>query len=272
VSSSSTGRRRLGALITILGILLLLLAAFLLIRQQIAFQRMRAELRRLDATTTAFAAQPTTTATLAPPASATPAPATATPAPPTETPVPSATRPPDTATPPPTITPTPSITPTPTVTPTPVSAPIVRIVAPAIKLDAPVVEVGWIVVNDQGEKRSEWTTADYAAGHLLTSPRPMQGGNIVISGHHNVAGEVFRYVVDLKEGDDIILTIEGGRTFTYRVTEKLTVQETGASDAQRQANARYIAETPAERLTLVTCWPYWTNTHRVIVVAKPVKP
>jgi sortase A len=252
--------------------LLLLLAAAFVIRQQVSFQRMRAELRRLDATATAFAARPAATATLAPTATSTPMPATSTLAAPTETLIPSATRPPDTATPTSTITLTPSITPTPTVTPTPASAPIVRIVAPAIKLDAPVVAVGWIVVDDQGEKRSEWTTADYAAGHLITSLRPMQGGNIVISGHHNVAGEVFRYVVDLKEGDDIMVTIEGGRTFTYRVTEKLTVQETGASEAQRQANARYIADTPDERLTLVTCWPYWTNTHRVIVVAKPVKP
>jgi LPXTG-site transpeptidase (sortase) family protein len=38
----------------------------------------------------------------------------------------------------------------------------------------------------------------------------------------------------------------------------------------RQANARWIGPFNDERLTLVTCWPYTNNTHRVIVVAKPV--
>jgi len=37
----------------------------------------------------------------------------------------------------------------------------------------------------------------------------------------------------------------------------------------RQENARWIAPTDDERLTLVTCWPYTNNTHRVVVVAKP---
>ena len=46
--------------------------------------------------------------------------------------------------------------------------------------------------------------------------------------------------------------------------------EVGASEAQRLANARYIQPTGDARVTLVTCWPYWTNTHRVVVVGKLV--
>ena len=256
------GRRTWGAVLMGLGLLLLLAGAAFLVNEQVNVQRMYRELARLDATGTAIAARPSATPIVAPPTS------TATPAPTSTPPANTVTRPPDTATPAPTAT----LTPPPTATPTLAPKPIVRIVAPAIKLDAPVVPVGWIMVDDGGEKRSEWETADYAAGHHINSQLPTQGGNIVISGHHNIKGEVFRYVVDLKVGDDITLFLEDGRDFTYRVTQTLTVQELGASDAERQAHAQYIGETPDERLTLVTCWPYWTNTHRVIVIAKPVQP
>jgi len=37
----------------------------------------------------------------------------------------------------------------------------------------------------------------------------------------------------------------------------------------RRQNARWIAPTTDERLTLVTCWPYTGNSHRLIIVAKP---
>jgi len=248
--------------------LLFALASALVLREVWRASRQLAEARAHETrAVTPAAFQPT--ATPIPAATDTPFAATSTPQPETATPLPSITpRPSDTMTP----TMVPSPTPSPTATLTPVSAPIVRIVAPAVKLDAPVISVGWIVVESGGERHSEWVVADYAAGHHQNSRLPQQGGNIVISGHHNTAGEVFRYVVDLKEGDEITLYVEDGRSFTYRVTEKRIVLETGASETERQANLQYIGETSDERLTLVTCWPYWTNTHRVIVVAKPAWP
>lgn len=35
-------------------------------------------------------------------------------------------------------------------------------------------------------------------------------------------------------------------------------------------NAQFMAQTDDERLTLITCWPYETNTHRLILIARPV--
>jgi sortase A len=46
--------------------------------------------------------------------------------------------------------------------------------------------------------------------------------------------------------------------------------EEGEKSAVRLENASWIAKTSDERLTLVTCWPYDTNTHRLVVVASPV--
>ncbi len=153
---------------------------------------------------------------------------------------------------------------------TPTPLPPDRIVATSIGLDAPVVPVGQRMVQVGGQTAVIWDVADYAAGWHKDSARPGQRGNIVISGHHNIKGEVFRYVVQLEEGDEIVL-YAGGRPYRYVVQRKMILKEKGEPLEVRQRNARWIAPSSDERLTLVTCWPYTSNTHRVIVVAKPVR-
>ena len=196
--------------------------------------------------------------------------ATATPSPePTAIPTPSPTAPAGGASPTPTAVPsTPAPSPTPTATPIP--QPPTRIVAPAIKLDAPVVAMGWKMVEYNGEQVAEWDVPKDAAGWHIDSAMAGQVGNTVLSGHHNIEGKVFRYVVDLEIGDEIVL-YAGDRSFAYTVTEKYILKEAGMPWAVRHKNAQWIAPTADERLTLVTCWPYeWPgNTHRVVVVAKP---
>jgi sortase (surface protein transpeptidase) len=53
------------------------------------------------------------------------------------------------------------------------------------------------------------------------------------------------------------------------VIDRFILPERGVSDEQRRQNAQWIMPTNVERLTLVTCWPYTGNSHRVIVVAEP---
>jgi sortase A len=160
-------------------------------------------------------------------------------------------------------------TPTPTLTPVPPAAdPPARIVAPAIKLDAKVVPIGWKTVIQDGKAVSVWEVAEYAAGWHKNSSLPGGGGNIVLSGHHNIKGEVFRYLVDLNPGDTVTLYADN-RPYTYTVEARFVVLDKGVSEEQRQENARWIGPFPDQRLTLVTCWPYTNNTHRVIVIAKP---
>lgn len=147
-----------------------------------------------------------------------------------------------------------------------------RIVIPKIGLDAPIVDVGWAVVERGEQRYTEWETADNAAGRHVNSARPGEAGNVVLSGHHNTKGEVFRAISELKlaAGDAIYLYNGDGQRFTYIVDEVTDppLLEVGASEEQRIANARYILPTNDARVTLVTCWPYWTNTHRVVVVGK----
>ena len=47
------------------------------------------------------------------------------------------------------------------------------------------------------------------------------------------------------------------------------LEEKGMPEEVRRSNAQWIAPTDDERVTLVTCWPYTSNTHRLVIVAKP---
>ncbi|MFL5732510.1 MAG: sortase, partial [Chloroflexia bacterium] len=140
---------------------------------------------------------------------------------------------------------------------------IVRIASPNIKLDTPVYEV-YVVKN-------QWEVADYAAGHNYNSKNPGEGGNIVLAGHNNWRGEVFRYLEFLKPGNEIDVWTLEGKEYKYQVQDVKKLKEAGASLSQRLSNGKVMDDTPYEQLTLITCWPYTTYTHRLIVTALPVK-
>lgn len=147
----------------------------------------------------------------------------------------------------------------------------VHLAAPAIGLDTEVKPLGWRQVQEGNEEVSIWHIVDKAAGWHLNSVVPGQVGNAVISGHNNIGGSVFRNLNRLQPGDEITVLTNVGTALDYTVAEVQIVPETYASAAQRAANAQAISATSDERLTLITCWPANSNTHRVIVVAHPVK-
>ena len=141
-----------------------------------------------------------------------------------------------------------------------------RIVIPAIYLDAPVETVGW----SQTSGGTVWDIPNHFAAGWLKSSAPLgQTGNTVLDGHHNIAGEVFRYLVNLKPGD-LIEVYSNNQRFTYEVTAMHILPDRDQPIEVRRQNAVWIQPTLDERLTLVTCWPYANNTHRLIVVALPV--
>jgi len=146
-----------------------------------------------------------------------------------------------------------------------------RLVIPSIKLDAPVVPVGWSIVNQNGQQVSVWDVPNRrAAGWLKTTAQVGQPGNTVLDGHHNIYGEVFRYLVDLKQGDTIQVWVDD-QSREYVISLMKILPEKGQPLKVQLENARWIQPTKDERLTLVTCWPYESNTHRLIVVALPIE-
>jgi sortase A len=163
--------------------------------------------------------------------------------------------------------------PTPTDTATPQPLPPAgggvptHLVIPSVGIDASVTPVGWKMVEQNGQQYSIWEVADYAAGWHESSALLGQPGNTVLAGHHNVNGEVFRDLVNVEVGDKVTI-YAGDQVFEYQVELKTIVKEKGEPIEVRQRNAEWIAPTNDERVTLVTCWPYTNNTHRVIVVAR----
>ncbi len=172
----------------------------------------------------------------------------------------------------PTVEPTATPTPVPTPTPDPASMKPIQLLIPAINLDAPVVEVGWETKEVNGQTISSWIVPDsFTVGWHTNSALPGQPGNTVLNGHHNIYGEVFRDLEDLQPGDEIVLLNAAGPHY-YAVTERHILKEKGETDEVRLQNASFIMPTQDERLTMVTCWPYTNNTHRLVIVAMPFQP
>lgn len=147
-----------------------------------------------------------------------------------------------------------------------------RLELPSINVDTDVIAIGWQVVTQaNGSQVSEWEVADYAAGWHKNSALPGQRGNVVLSGHNNIQGAVFRKLYTLASGD-IARLWSGGQQYDYVVEEVMILEEKNAPLEQRQRNAQWIQPFDDDRLTLVSCWPENNNTHRVVVVAKRVQP
>jgi sortase A len=144
-----------------------------------------------------------------------------------------------------------------------------RLVIAAIGLDAPIITVGWSVVEEDGQQLSEWDVpSQRAAGWLNSSALVGARGNTVIVGHQNIDGRVFENLEYLKQGDEIQVQTSSA-TRKYIVTVRTIVPEKDQPIEVRRENARWIGPSNDERLTLVTCWPRNNNTHRLILVALP---
>lgn len=156
----------------------------------------------------------------------------------------------------------------PTAEPRPKMPKPTHLTIPALKVDSDVVEVGLSTVEIDGKQAYIWDVAPYAVGHNFSSAAPGEGENVVLTGHDDWQGEVFRNLYKLKKGDQLSLQA-GDRQITYHVDEIVLLPEVGESLEKRIENAAFIGTTGDERLTLVTCWPYGVDDHRLIVIARP---
>mgnify|MGYP000887869040 CR=1 FL=1 len=120
-----------------------------------------------------------------------------------------------------------------------------RIVIPALNVDAPIVQGdGW----DQLKK---------GVGQHIGSGDPGQPGNLVLSAHNDIFGEIFRYLDRLQPGDEIqIHTVS--QIYTYFITGTRIVEPTEVS---------VLAPTVHSSLTLISCYPYLIDNQRIVVNA-----
>lgn len=166
-------------------------------------------------------------------------------------------------------TPLPTLTPTPIPTETPPPLPAIRLSIPAIKLNTSIKEIAPTEKTlSNGDASLVWEPVAFAAGHYDTSGNPGGGQNIVLSGHNNTLGEVFRYLDQLNPNDEVILYTESGE-FHYWVQQKIIIPFLGAEAQGDAALLAYSAPQSTEMVTLISCWPYATNAQRIIVIAAP---
>jgi len=156
-----------------------------------------------------------------------------------------------------------------TATPPPSESPV-RIVIPTIELDAPILLAQTYFVEVEGEDYQQWLAPNtYAVGWHEDSAQLGEPGNTVLNGHNNIYGEVFRDLTKLSVGDTIL--VYGEETvYKYQITNHMILPERFQQLDVRMNNAQWILPSQDERLTLITCWPYESNTHRLIIVAKPI--
>jgi sortase A len=121
----------------------------------------------------------------------------------------------------------------------------IRIVIPSIGVDAPVV-LG--VESEQLKK---------GVGQVPGSANPGQRGNLVLSAHNDIYGELFRYLDQLKSGDQFTV-YTNLRAYTYTVTGWELVEPT---------RVEVLKSTPNTTATLISCYPYLVDTMRIIVRA-----
>lgn len=142
-----------------------------------------------------------------------------------------------------------------------------RLEIPALHLDTAVAEKGWQAVKQKdGTQISVWDDVRNAAGWHKDSALPGSVGNVVLSGHNNIYGSVFRDLYLLKGGETVYVWKDRVR-YAYIVDKVKVAPEKYATTKQRANNAAYLAQTDDQRLTLITCWPPNGNTHRVFVTA-----
>ncbi len=161
-------------------------------------------------------------------------------------------------------------TPAPELTLTPLPAIPKRLIIAKIDLDAPITPVKTRKVKVGETTFGQWLAPDeFAVGWPTETAMLGQVGNTVLIGHHNVHGKVFERLHELEAGD--LIVVEGGnRRFSYQIVNVMILPEREADLQTRLENARWIQPSQDERLTLVTCWPANSNTHRLVIVARPI--
>jgi len=135
--------------------------------------------------------------------------------------------------------------------------PAVEAYKPAVigRIKIPSASINLRLVEGSASKDLNW-----GAGHLTATPMPGEIGNCAIAGHRNYTfGSYFSRLGDVKIGDQI--TVEYKKTaYTYEAYEILTVLPDDTS-VLGQTDKTSI-------LTLITCTPKGSNSHRLIIHGK----
>jgi len=149
---------------------------------------------------------------------------------------------------------------------------IEHISIPALNVDGRVVPVGWRInySDDYQSGEFEWDSPGPNVGWVITSALPdVKTGNVVLYGHNNLYEKIFENLARLVKGDKVYLQT-GDQRWEYEVRNILFLPIIGANKEQLKKYQKYLQPTQDARVTLISCWPPISNTHRVVVIAHRV--
>lgn len=137
-----------------------------------------------------------------------------------------------------------SVTPQPIATPGPGQP--TRLQIPAINVDAQIV---------QGDS---WEQLKKGVGQHLGTANPGERGNLVLSAHNDIFGEIFRHLDQLQAGDEIIVSA-GSQRYRYVVSQRRVIAPTQVD---------VLLPTHDPTVTLISCYPYLVDNQRIVVSAE----
>ena len=94
-------------------------------------------------------------------------------------------------------------------------------------------------------------------GQHAGSSNPGDDGNVVLSAHNDVFGELFRDLDKLQPGDEVILYTQQ-KAYTYIVRQTQIVLPT---------QVELMGPTREPVVTLISCYPYLVDDKRIVVTA-----
>lgn len=125
----------------------------------------------------------------------------------------------------------------------------IQIVISAIGVDAP------IVMGDG------WEQLKQGVGQHIGSADPGKNGNLVLSAHNDIFGQIFRDLDQLQSGDEITI-YTNVRAYTYVIDKQPDVVE--------PTFVQVLDPTPDPTVTLISCYPYLVDNKRIVVRASLV--
>ena len=100
-----------------------------------------------------------------------------------------------------------------------------------------------------------WDQLRKGVGQYIGSGNPGENGNLVLSAHNDIFGELFRDLDQLVLGDEIVIRTST-QEYTYRVTGTSIVAPTEVS---------VLEPTSKPTITLISCYPYLVDNQRIVV-------
>ncbi|MET7679330.1 class E sortase [Streptomyces sp. NPDC005423] len=110
----------------------------------------------------------------------------------------------------------------------------------------------------------------YAEGALKTAMPDAKTGNFGLAAHRNTHGEPFRYINQLKPGDEVVVETQD-TYFVYKMTSMLPVTAPSNTSVLDPVPKGSGFTAPGRYITLTTCTPEFTSKYRLIVWGKMVE-